>query len=476
MIMRPYLLLLCCLLTLSALAQSAPEEALRRFLAHPRLQGASVGLSVREAGKGVPVFEHNPDLLLVPASNQKLLVTAAAWDILGPEWRFPTVLGLYGEWSDSLFRGVLRLQGHGDPSLGSLRHRPETGPDSLLQRWARVIYGWGVRGIEGPLQALPHRFPGPAAGLNWEWSDLGTCYAQGQWPLNWMENCLPVTLDRDSGGYFLAMDSTRLPWPVIYEDQAGGAKELRYVLGGPSNETFRVGGPPRLALPLAFRVPLPDPPSWLLAALAGRLADQGIAMMAGSGPVPDSLPLWQSDTVWSPALKEIVTVINTDSHNLYSEALLRALGQAREAQPTAEAGLRAVRKWLEAQGLEQQRIWLDDGSGMSRHNALSAGLLAGLLVRVQQREATFRGFRESLARPGRSGTLRSALGDKRIKDRVWAKTGSLNRVRTLSGYLQNRQGKWLAFSLMVNQFDGRSPEFYGLAQQLLLAIYEHPVE
>jgi serine-type D-Ala-D-Ala carboxypeptidase/endopeptidase (penicillin-binding protein 4) len=477
MIMRRYLVPIMCLMALSGRAQSALDEALARLVAHPRLEGASIGLSVREAGSGTVVLEHNPGLHLVPASNQKLLVTAAAWEILGPDWRFPTVLALYGDLTDSIFRGELRMQGYGDPSLGSLRHRPESGPEALLHRWAGQIHTKGVRRMEGPLRAVPERYPGPPAGLNWEWSDLGTCFAQGQWPLNWMENCLPVSLDRDSSGYYLATDSMRLPWPVIYEAQAETSRDLHYVLSGPGDSVFRVGGSLRPALPLAFRVPLPDPPAWLLGALADRLRDYGVELIPGEAlPAVDSLRLWVSDTVWSPPLKEIAAVINTDSHNLYAEALLRALGQAREGQPTTAAGLRVIRQWLQRHGLDQKGLWLDDGSGMSRHNALNAAMLAGMLAKVHQKDRTFRGFRDSLARPGRSGTLRGVLGDKRLRDRVWAKTGSLNRVRTLSGYLENRQGRWLSFSLMVNQFDGKPQDFYGIAQQILLALYEHPLD
>lgn len=457
-------------------AQTPLEGAVEKFLAHPLMEGAVVGLAVRDARSGATVLDWNAAYNLVPASNQKLLVAAAAWEILGPDWRFPTVLGLYGVLKDSLWEGELRITGQGDPTLGSQRLPGQPGADSLLNRWATWVRNQGVAGIRGQVLVRPDRFPGPPVHPNWEWSDLGTCYAQGIWPVNWMENCLPVNLERSGSELYLTLDTLRLPWPVVYEGIPGTAKDQRTIQAGPYAREIRIFGPADPALPLSFRVSVPDPSALLLWRFRDRLEGNGIWVQDLNTPFADSLVLWRSDTVWSPPLRDIVGAINAESHNLYAEALLRALGQAREGQAVPEAGLKVLRRWLQGHELPMKGIWLDDGSGMSRHNALNAGLLADLLVRVHQRERTFRGFRDSLARPGRSGTLRGALQDKRIKDRVWAKTGSLNRVRSLSGYLETRDGRLLSFSILVNQFGGKPQDFYALAQQLLLAIYESTPE
>lgn len=474
---RCLLLVLCVLQAFGGQAQEDLKQVMERLLAHPFFKGSSVGIHVAEASTGRTVFEHQSDLLLTPASNQKLLTTAAAWQFLGPDDRMRTILSIRGEIKDSVLYGEIRLEGEGDPSLGSGRYGPSSHPDSIIERWTRVITSLGIRRIAGTIQCLPERFPGSPVGITWEWDDLGGCFAPGHWPINWQENCLPVTLDRTGDQYRLTgPDGDRLPWKVLFvPDSTSDVSEPSFQSGGPESGTRWIGGPPNMALPVAFKISITDPPSHVVYLLSRSLEDSGITWDT-VGTTPLKSRVLASDTLLSPYLWELCGSINAFSRNLYAEAVFRRLGQVWTKYATADGGKWAIQSWLRRTDLEDFRPAIYDGSGLSRHNALSAELLTRVLVRIHSDSTVYAGFRETLAEPGGSGTLRSFLADKHLKGKVWAKTGSLNRIRTLSGYLQTRNGDLLAFSFLANQFGGLSPDFFGLVQQFLLALstYEPP--
>lgn len=476
--MRGYLVaLVLALPSFTGHAQENLQQVKDRLLAHPFFKGSSVGIHVAHVTTGYTVFEHQSDLLLTPASNQKLLTTAAAWQLLGPEDRMRTILSVHGEIKDSTLYGEIRLDGDGDPSLGSGRYGPGSHPDSIIQRWTRVITDLGIRRITGTIRCVPERFPGAPVGLTWEWDDLGGCFAPGHWPINWQENCLPVTLDRQGDGHrLLGPDGDRLPWKVLYiPDSTSDASEPSFLSGGPESGTRWIGGPSHMAFPIAFKISIPDPPAHVIHLLSKSLQESGV-VLDSSGLSARIPTLLVADTLWSPFLWELCGSINAFSRNLYAEAVYRRLGAVWTQYATADGGKWAIQSWLRRSDLDEFKPAIYDGSGLSRHNALSAELLTRILTRIHADSVVYAGFQETLAEPGGSGTLRSFLLDKNLKGKVWAKTGSLNRIRTLSGYLETRNGDLLAFSFLANQFGGLSPDFFGLVQQFLIALstYEPP--
>lgn len=455
-------------------AQPQLQPILDQWLAYPAMRGSSLSLAVRDARTDSLLFAYQPHTLLVPASNMKLLTTAAAWKVLGPEYRYPTTLEVRGVLADSVLRGHLSIRGSGDPSLGSSRMTGAIGAEQLLRRWAGRLREAGVHTIEGSLQVEPARFPDSPIGLTWEWSDIGSCFAQGQWPLNWRDNCLPASLEaRTDGGHHLTVDTFLAPWPVLLLPMASNGRDWPLLYSDPWSPRIILGADKSVALPVALRVAMPDPPAFFRDWLLAGLQSEGFILTPGQ-PDTGLAPLLLSDTLYAPPLREILTAINTESRNLHAEAVLRSLGQHHRGQPTTAAGVSALRHWLSTAEPSGLPCFIHDGSGLSRHNALSAALLTRILGHIHRDSLSYLGFRETLARPGAPGTLRNALTDKKLRSRVWAKTGTLNRVRSLSGYLQTDSGQWLTFSIIVNHFDAPSPEFYALAQQMLLALLKYP--
>ncbi len=465
-------LLLILLGSCPSYGQESLQAVTKRIINHPLLEGSSIGISIKDASSDNILYAYNDNLLLVPASNIKILTTGAAWFYLGSEHRKKTILALYGTVIDSVLIGEVRLIGEGDPSLASGRFGMETTPDSVLSRWATFISSQGIKAIRGSIRCTPDRFPGPSVGLTWEWSDLGGCFAQGQWPINWQDNCLPVTVQSDSIGWRVTTDSMVLPWTVIYQpDSNEDNHEPAYFTGSPDATTRWIGGAADLKFPMAMRASLSDPPNYVIRAFQSRLEALGISVIT-NGKGKNGLPLIAADTILSPTIQVLTASINGDSRNMYAEMLVRWIGKQFRNTASTDAGIKGIKTWLRNLGIDDGKSWIYDGSGMSRHNAISAELLTRVLCKIHQDSLRYPGFKATLSQPGESGTVRAYLKDKHLKGKVWAKSGTLNRVRALSGYLETKSGKLLSFSIIVNQYGGQTHEFYGLAQQLLLAFAE----
>lgn len=449
--------------------QNALDEATGRFVDNPMSSGATIALSVRDAVSGDLVYQYHGDSWMIPASNQKLITTAAAWALLGPGHRIPTVIHWDGIVIDSVFIGEMVLEGHGDPSLGAEYAGPARNANALIQRWVGQLQNLGILEIRGQIAFDPETFPGSPVGLSWEWSDLGNCYAQGTWPVNWEENCLRVELNRDSIGFFLATDSTRLPWPVLASLEPRRApSEPDFLTGSPGESTRWIGGPENIPLPLALRVAIPDVPSWLQEEIPRLFAREGMPWHLQRMAMSHRRSVWR-DTIWSPPLKELIRKANMESNNLVAEALIRRMGEEIGFTPSVGQGLVQIRTWLNEQNLSPLP-YLHDGSGLSRQNAVTANFLTDLLATIAQDSMMMDGYMATLAEGGKTGTLSRYFKDKRLAGKIRAKSGTLNRVRCVSGYIETSRGRTLAFSILSNQFTGSTREFMGLAQQWLLVL------
>lgn len=442
------------------------------LLLHPKFEGASVSMGIWDIDSSAWLFQHQEELLLIPASNVKLFTTAAAMNQLGRDFRFSTVYGLYGTIIDSVLYGEVRIIGGGDPTLASGKRGPATTPDSILMRWVHILKQQGIHTLQGNIVVEPQHFPGPKMPLSWEWGDFGDCYAQGYWPLNWEENCLRVDLNKDMAGYYLEKDEEILPWRVVYQVDPDTQKDISYVTLAPDGYTYWIGGPPNPGFPFSLRVAMSHPPFYVRERLAQYFELNEIHMMDRSWEQSE-LPNISSDTLWSPPLMELIRATNSGSNNLYAEALLRALGQQGYGISSITSGLRVMQQTFKRLIPNEKNLMVYDGSGMSRQNALSAASIIRLLDTMATDSLQFVAFRNSLAIPGVQGTLTHRLKKLPRNMKVWAKTGSLTRVKSLSGYIETSSGRRLAFSVLANQYPGDGASFYRFIDDILKLVDRH---
>ena len=144
------------------------------------------------------------------------------------------------------------------------------------------------------------------------------------------------------------------------------------------------------------------------------------------------------------------------SVNLYCEALLRTMGKEKKGEGTASAGMVVLRDFWKNKGLKMDGLFLEDGSGLSPYNAMSAYHLAEAIRLIKNDAKLYEDFYESLPLAGRSGALKNRLKGTAAEGKLRAKSGGLNRVRSYTGLVQNKNGQWRSFSIIANNYKGSS--------------------
>jgi len=369
-------------------------------------QGGLLGAFVVRLGDSVPLWRHDPDARLLPASTEKLFTAAVALSELGPDFRWRTVLWATGPVQDSVLHGDLILEGGGDPTLGM----PE---GTNLSDLASAAQRAGIRRVHGNLEAL----------------DTIVGRGQDAWPQGW-------TINSSRDGY--------------------GAPVL-----GLNWDQNRYG-----------EHALPEPRPRALKAMRAALLARGIRVLGSDTAVRargDSIGRRRNwtrlGTVYSPELEPVLRSCLRESVNPFAEAMLLALGMGRRG-PARESGRKRIQEWLAARGVDQTRMLVDDGCGLSRYDLTSARQMAKLLAM----DARSGGTRLVAVLPtGGEGTLRKRFRNLPDPTLVVAKTGTLDGVSNLAGYLVRPGRDTLAFAFLCNGFTG-SPRPVRLLQDKMIAL------
>jgi len=174
---------------------------------------------------------------------------------------------------------------------------------------------------------------------------------------------------------------------------------------------------------------------------------------------------------FSPPLREVVALINKPSDNLITEITLKTLGKEVRGEGTTTVGVQVSREFLQLAGLEMGAVHIVDGSGLSRINGVSAENFVRLLE-YMHRSPHAEAFRDSLPVYGVDGTLRNRLRGTPVQGNGYAKTGSLNRVSSVSGYLRTKSGRWLAFSIIMNAYNAAGSDARALQDRLVQILWE----
>lgn len=419
--------------------------------------------------KGETLYAQDSDRYFLPASNAKLLTTAAALHKLKPEFRIRT--SVYRDQSPNTVN--IRLIGRGDPSL----------TNQELSVLAQQLRSQGVQTIDQLLGDESY-FRGPVPNPQWEWGDVQAGYGA---PVN------SLILNQNAVGFQLWPQAVGQPLRVQWDDPAEARRwriDNQSLTVGENGEEFvdvgrdlsqpllrvqgqlRVGGPPE---PVA--VAIADPSQNFLRQLQGALAAQQIRVkQAAVTHKPASTAITEIAAIESPPLSTLLIETNRESNNLYAEAILRSLGANAGASlkpaanlPTAEQGLAAIQQTLTELGVDPDGYVLADGSGLSRHNLVSpAALVQTLQAIAQLPEAAI--YRASLPVAGVSGTLQSRFRETLAQGRVQAKTGTLSGISALSGYLNPPNYPPLVFSIIVNHSNQPASTLRQTIDEIALAL------
>ncbi|HKR11253.1 MAG TPA: D-alanyl-D-alanine carboxypeptidase/D-alanyl-D-alanine-endopeptidase [Pyrinomonadaceae bacterium] len=441
-------------------------------LAKPQLAPATIGVKVVSLDTGKVIFEENAGKLLRPASNMKLYTVAAALDKLTPEYRFVT--SVYGVKPDSsgVVRGDLTIFGRGDPTYATRFNNGDyfKGIDNLATRIASA----GVKRVQGDLVGDESYFTGPKYGSGWEWEDLTWYYGAEISPLTVNDNALDLFIKPGAAVGQPAVITTGPPDPLLtivnkVTTSAKGEQRQLNIHRGLGENTVTIAG----SIPLEDRgytgaIGISHPALLFVYLLRTSLAQKGVTITGKSRvtgtvnqpTIPPSAPAGvEITTLESPPFGIIAAQTLKPSQNLYTELILRTLGKVTPAPPTMpplrqtseDIGLEAVRSFLKTIGIAADSLVLNDGSGLSRGDMITADATVQLLTFMNKhRYADV--FRAALPIAGVDGTLRNRMKSTPAENNVRAKTGSLTGAASLGGYVTTAAGEKLAFAVIVNNY------------------------
>jgi len=398
------------------------------------------GVLIQSLSSQETLYSRDADKYFTPASNAKLLTTAAVLQRLGADFRIRTSVYQDGD-------GVLRVVGRGDPSL----------KDAQLEILAQQLHQQGIRQIK-QLIADDSYFQGETVNPSWEWEDIEADYGAPVNSLILDENATELAVSPQSVGQPLQIkwaDPTEANQWQIENDSLTAAKDQPNSVAvnrDPKGNILQITGQLAVnAQPDITDLAVVDPVAHLLRHFSQSLAAEGITVsQTSSGTGSNTQP--ELAAVESAPLSKLLTYMNLNSDNLYAEALLRALASQEpgaKSQSTAAISLKVLQKTLAQLGIEPTSYILVDGSGLSRQDLISPKVLVKVL-QVMDKSAV---FRATLPVAGVSGTLKYRWGGTTAAGIVSAKTGTMTGVVALSGYVNVPNYQPLVFSILVNQSD-----------------------
>jgi D-alanyl-D-alanine carboxypeptidase/D-alanyl-D-alanine-endopeptidase (penicillin-binding protein 4) len=494
--------LLAALLLLGAgsLAAATLAQRVEAALAStPAARSAFWGIQAVDLASGKTLYELNPDRLFVPASNTKLFTTALALTVLGPEATFRTrVVAANPPDADGLLHGSLRLVGGGDPNL-SARAVPydknAAGGDPLaaIRELAVQVAAKGVKRVSGDIVGDDTWYVWQPYAEGWMLDDPVAGYGAAVSALAVGDNSQTLSIGPgaevgEPAALLLnpAIEYYRIENRVrtaaadgernIHADRLPGSRTLRVwgtiPLGGRNEEVALGIDDPALYAALALRQALGDRGIAVDgAAVAEHLFPEDVAgLTRGPAPAANAAEVELARRESAP-LVECLRVVDKVSQNLHAEMMLRAVGRARRNVGSREAGLEEMKTFLAEAGIPAGACDLADGSGMARLNLATPSAVVGLLRHMYASPA-WRNFLSLLPVGGEDGTLAARFKGAAETGRVHAKTGALAHVSALSGYAQRRNRTWVAFSILVNNYDGQPAEIRKAMDRVCALIME----
>ncbi|PYQ17059.1 MAG: D-alanyl-D-alanine carboxypeptidase/D-alanyl-D-alanine-endopeptidase [Acidobacteria bacterium] len=453
-------------------AGTALQRAVDGILDRPAFAGGFWAAEVRSFRTGRVLYARNADKNMKPASTAKLVTTAAALDAFGPDDRLRTTLETAGR-LDGLGRilGDVYLVGRGDPNLSG--RFTDGRITAAFEELADALRGQGVRRIEGRLVGHEGLFKGDRRGDDWAWGDLVWWYGAEVSALAFNDNSAdlrvsagervgePVLVERNPVSSYYQVVSTATTSP------AGTASDLRVDRPLGAN-VIRISGSFPLGLkPWENSVALEDPARYAATVFSEVLASRGIVVArtveTSSDPLPAGLRVLAGHD--GPPLSEVLKGVNKPSQNLHAEMLLRLLGARLKGDGTVESGQAAVEDFLLRVGVHPERWSLQDGSGLSRSDILSAHEMVSLLA-AMGRHRYADAFRASLPVAGVDGTLKNRMKGTAAEGRVRAKTGTIRHVNALGGYVDARSGERLVFYIVANHNTAPASEVTGAMDEV----------
>ena len=428
-----------------------PEEGkaariFRAWSAHPQLAGALIGFCILDEKGATVLASPLAETALCPASALKTVITGAAFGLLGPDFRFETVLAATAPPNaEGSIDGDLVLVGGGDPTFSQ----------TDLSALAGIAVAAGLKRVSGQLRIDTSIFPHNPVSEHWNWGDIGNAYGAGAFGVNLDHNRLEARFDsgaqpgapaKFAGGGPVTRDTR---WENFVATGAADSGDEVVIYSQPYGRTITLRGTvPAGAGGFTVSGAIPDPPALAAELLRARLESAGVKFADRPGPFASAAKTILA-THRSPPLPEIIDHLHEVSDNLEAQSLFLTLGQRQSTDPAA-----AVRQFWEKAGVSFTGLRLLDGSGLARANMIRPLDLARVNLAARHGPHGQR-FYESL----------TAYADGTVRGKI----GGMSGVKTKAGFLRTATGREFTFAIMANGLPaGRS--YWALQAELLAQI------
>lgn len=442
-------LLLGLIVFLASVANADLAGRINTVIQSKPVKKARFAVHIVDARTGITVYSQNARQKMVPASNMKIITSAAALHYLGPEYTFRTKVGLM---KDSLV-----VIGGGDPLLGDMMTDEKNGRknDWVFKDIAEALRKDSVTELKNIIIDRTF-FDDNRVHPSWPLEQLNNWYACEVSGLNYNDNCVKINVTR-TGSRVIPRVEPKTEYVKLINEVKGITK------GNSAVGAYRNSQPNVLIIrgncnkAAAFDVAIENPGAFFGFLLAENLKQAGINTQ---GSLVEKYIRDRHEIkflkIYSTSLADVLTRCNKNSLGLAAEALVKTISAENtkgKINGEWKHGLELIARYLEQMGIEREEFNLDDGGGLSRLNKLTPNVLTKVLLYVYNSKS-WHIYMDSLAVGGQDGTIEKYFKDPRYKGRIHGKTGYISGVRSFSGICQTSKGDYI-FSILTEGGDGQ---------------------
>lgn len=449
----------------SKTAVASLQKDLDDLVNSSQLSDALIGISIESLDKGEVLYKLNENKNFIPASTRKLITTAAALEYLGPEFKFTTKLYLKGYITETgEFVGDLIVRGAGDPTLSDFFYED---PTTIFEDWADKLDSLGIKSIIGNIIGDDNYFDDVYYGPGWAWDDMNYPFSAQVDALSFYDNKADILMIpkhkvgeipdykvEPANKYIQVINhvktiNSKVGADIkVFKDNNSNTVEL---FGDLSIDSVRKEK-------TKVSVTIDNPTLYFLDIFKECLEKNRIKFKGSLVDIDD----WKGGDInypqlnlvasfSSPPLKDIIYIMNRFSDNIVAESLLKTIAKEQTGSGSFQSGADILSKFSSKAGMTADRALFADGSGLSRFNLNSPAQQTKLLSYVAKKDYK-NYFVHSLPTPNEEGSLKRRMLNTKAEKSLQAKTGSMNGVSCLAGYIRTADGENLAFSIMINNF------------------------
>lgn len=449
--------------------QAAPQSNLRlQSLVEDVIQKAGLPASVHvyvADSNGQAAADVGATKPVIPASNNKIVTTAAGLTLLGPNYHFDTVLLASGPVSNGTLQGDLVVYGGGDPGIGGRYQEDKSDITAVLRGWATQLKQRGITSISGNIVADDSFFDDVYFHPKWYPSERGEWYEAEVSALAFNDNCIDMTwsgkdiLPGEPAKFTLSPKTDYVDFVNEVKIVAKGKSTERYYDRGATSNRITATGTLNTGTTNVDSAAIHDGALYCVTMLKDVLKAQGINV-AGNATKDRgaAAKLPQNNILFihrSVPLLQVCQTINLNSQNFYTECLFKTLGRTQLGQGTYEAGRRVVEDFSKKSGIFSEGHRAEDGSGLSNKNHVTCRQLVETL-RFMDTNGLKKEWRSTLPQGQVRGSLKGRYSGESSAKRIFGKTGSIGGVRSLSGYVIDAAGRDVYYSIVLNDLPNKN--------------------